>query len=69
VTKPVVLDVEFFGELPDPQTGGRRAGFSASTEIDREDYGITWNGAIEVGGFVGKKVKIEIEAEALLKSN
>lgn len=69
VTKPVVLDVEFFGELPDPQTGGRRSGFSATTEINREDFGITWNGAIEVGGFVGKKVKIEIEAEALLKQS
>ena len=41
-------------------------GFSATTEIDREDFGLTWNVALETGGvLVGKKIKIEIEGEAV----
>ncbi len=41
------------------------AGFSARTEINREDWGMTWNAALETGGVVvSKKVTIEIEAEA-----
>ena len=41
-------------------------GFSASTELDREDFGMTWNAALETGGvLVGKKLKIEIEVEAI----
>ena len=41
-------------------------GFSATAEIDREAFGITWNVALETGGvMVGKKVKIEIEGEAI----
>jgi polyisoprenoid-binding protein YceI len=67
VTRPVSLDVEFTGEVADPMVGTRRAGFSGSTVINREDFDMTWNGAIEIGGFVGKKVHIEIEAEALLQ--
>jgi polyisoprenoid-binding protein YceI len=63
VTKAVVLDVEYEGQTQDPQ-GGIRAGFSASTEIDREDWGLTWNVALEAGGFlVGKKVKIELDVQ------
>lgn len=65
VTRPVVLDAEFEGVGADPW-GGVRAGFSATTEIDREDYGLTWNAALETGGVVvGKKVRIEIEVEAV----
>jgi polyisoprenoid-binding protein YceI len=67
VTRPVSLDVEFTGEVDDPMAGTRRAGFSGSTLINREDFDMTWNGAIEIGGLVGKKVHIEIEAEALLQ--
>ncbi|MGD9796729.1 MAG: YceI family protein [Acidimicrobiia bacterium] len=63
VTRPVVLDAAFEGIGGDPW-GGRRAAFSASTEIDREDWGLTWNAALESGGFlVGKKVRIELEVE------
>jgi polyisoprenoid-binding protein YceI len=63
VTRPVVLDATFEGIGGDPW-GGSRAAFSATTEIDREDWGLTWNAAIEGGGFVvGKKVKIELEVE------
>jgi len=68
VTKPVTLEVEFNGASGDPW-GGKRIGFSASTEIDREDFGITFNMALETGGvMVGKSVKIEIEAEAVLQA-
>lgn len=65
VTRPVVLDVEFNGASGDPY-GGTRIGFSAVTEIDREDFGMTFNMALETGGvMVSKNVKIEIEAEAI----
>jgi polyisoprenoid-binding protein YceI len=63
VTKPVVLDVDYEGQSQDP-TGGIRSGFSATTEIDREDWGLTWNVALETGGFlVSKKVKIELDVQ------
>ena len=66
ITKPAVFEVEYHGEVDDPQSETKRAGFSGTLEFDREAFGMTWNGAIEIGGFVGKKVKVEIEAEALL---
>lgn len=65
VTKPVELDVEVEGVVTDPW-GNERIVVSAATEIDREDWGISWNQALETGGvMVGKKVKIEIEVEAV----
>jgi len=65
VTREVELDVEFEGHAKSPW-GQEVIGFSATTEIDREDFGITWNQALETGGvLVGKKVKIEIGAEAV----
>jgi len=65
VTRPVELDVEFEGVATSPY-GQEVLGFSASTEIEREDFGMTWNVAVEGGGvLVGKKVKIEIEGEAV----
>jgi len=65
VTKPVELVVEFEGAATSPY-GQAVFGFSASTEIDREDWGLTWNMALESGGvMVGKKIKIEIEGEAI----
>ena len=69
IARPITLDVELHGEVDDPMAGTKRAGFSARTAFDREDYGMTWNGAIEIGGFVGKKVHIEIEGEALLQKD
>ncbi len=69
VTRPLTLDVEVHGEVDDPMAGTKRAGFSAKGAFDREDFGMTWNGAIEIGGFVGKKVHIEIEGEALLQKD
>jgi polyisoprenoid-binding protein YceI len=68
VTREVVLSVEFCGAQPDPW-GNLRAGFLANTEIDREDFDITWNQILESGGFlVGKGVRIEIDAELVRES-
>ena len=65
VTRTVQLEVEFEGAGRSPY-GFDVFGFSASTEIDREDFGLTWNVALETGGvMVGKKIKIEIEGEAI----
>ncbi|WFE22733.1 YceI family protein [Solwaraspora sp. WMMD937] len=65
VTRPVELAVEFEGAGRSP-FGQDIFGFTASTEIDREEFGLTWNVALETGGvLVGKKVKIEIEGEAI----
>ena len=65
ITKPVELVVEFEGAATSPY-GQAVFGFSAHTEIDREDWGLTWNMALESGGvMVGKKIKIEIEGEAI----
>ena len=64
-TKSVVLDMVLDGVVGDPW-GGTRLAFSAATEIDREEFGITWNVALETGGvLVGKKVKIELEGQAV----
>ena len=68
VTRPVDLQVEFEGVGRSPY-GFDVFGFSASTEIDREDWGLTYNMALESGGvMIGKKVKIEIEGEAIRQS-
>ena len=65
VTKPVDLLVEFEGVGRSPY-GFDVFGFSATAEIDREDWGLTYNMALESGGvMIGKKVKIEIEGEAI----
>ena len=67
VTRPVRLDVTFEGAVVDPW-GNTRIGFAATGEIDREDFGLTWNQALEGGGLlVGKKVTIDIGAEAVLQ--
>ncbi|HSG79785.1 MAG TPA: YceI family protein [Acidimicrobiia bacterium] len=60
VTRPVDLPFEFLGVTTDPW-GNAKAGFEARTAIDREDFGLTWNVALESGGvLVSKKVTIEI---------
>jgi len=64
VTKPVVLDAKFGGEAADPW-GNQKAGFSGETTIDRREWGLTWNKALEAGNvLVGDDVKIRIDAEA-----
>jgi polyisoprenoid-binding protein YceI len=67
VSKPVVLDVEFQGANVTPW-GTTALGFSASTEIDREDWGLTYNQVLETGGvMVGKKIRIELDVEAVAR--
>jgi len=64
-THEVTLDVEYAGGGKDPW-GNERAGFSAKTSVNRKDYGLTWNAALETGGvLVGEKVEIEIDVEAI----
>ena len=68
VTRPVTLVTEYNGQTAD-LWGGERAFFSAETTIDREDWGLTWNQALETGGWlVGKEIRIAIEIEAVLQS-
>lgn len=65
VTRPITLDVEFEGETKDPW-GGLRVGFSAKGKIDRRDWGLTWNQALETGGVVvGNDIKIQLEVQAV----
>lgn len=64
VSRPVVFDAEFHGFVPGMK-GGRHAGFSLRTKINRRDWGITWN--VALGGdalLVGDEVKLEIEVAA-----
>ena len=65
VTRPVTLQVDFDGANASPM-GDERIAFSAATEVDREDWGLTWNVALETGGvLVGKKVRIELNVQAV----
>jgi len=65
ITKEVTLNAEFHGEGKDPW-GNRRVSFSAETKLNRKDFNLTWNQALEAGGFIlGDDVKVEIEVEAI----
>ena len=65
VTKPVTLEFDFLGLAADPW-GNQKAAFSANTTINREDWDLNWNVALETGGvLVSKKVNIEIEMQAV----
>lgn len=64
-TREVSLDATFDGSGTDPW-GGTRASFSAETKIDRREFGLTWNQALETGGvLVGNEVKISLEVQAV----
>lgn len=68
VTRPVILDAEFEGTTKGMR-GDTRVGFSATTEIDREDWDVMWNMALETGGVVvGRRVQIELEVQAILQT-
>jgi polyisoprenoid-binding protein YceI len=68
ITKPVTLDVTEEGTAKDPW-GNERMGVSASTRIDRRDYGLTWNAALEAGGWlVGDEIRISVNAELIKQS-
>ena len=63
VTKPVTFDVEFGGKGTNPW-GVEVYGFEAEAKINREEFGLTWNAALETGGvLVGKDIKIKVELE------
>jgi polyisoprenoid-binding protein YceI len=70
VTRPVVLQVESDGtELKDP-FGNIKRGASATTKINRKDFGLQWNMALEAGGFVvGDEVKIVIDVELVKQAD
>jgi len=66
-TKPVTLDAEYLGVVTHPQMG-TRMGLSASGEINKDDFGVSFNAALETGGFVlGKTIRLEVEVEAIYK--
>jgi polyisoprenoid-binding protein YceI len=63
VTKPVHLDVEFGGIAKDPW-GNTKAGMTATGKLNRKDWGLNWNSALETGGvLVGEEVKLNIELQ------
>jgi polyisoprenoid-binding protein YceI len=65
MTREVVLEVEFAGKAQS-SFGTTNAGFSASTHINRKDWGLTWNVALETGGvLVGDEIKINIDLEII----
>ena len=67
VTREVALDVIYEGRGRDPW-GGERVSFSASTRIDRRDFGLTWNQALEAGGvLVSNEIRITLEVQAVLQ--
>ena len=68
ISRPVTVELEFLGGAIDPW-GNQRIGFSGVVpEVDREDWGLTWNAALETGGFLlSRSVRLEIEAELVRK--
>ena len=65
VTKPVEFDLDFNGLATDPW-GNQKAGFEATTEINRKDWGLEWNVALEGGGvLVSEKIKINLDVQLL----
>lgn len=65
VTKPVTIEFEFTGAATDP-FGNQRLGFEGSTVLNRKDFGVNWNAALEAGGvLVSEKVTLEIDISAV----
>ncbi len=65
VTRSVVLEAELLGYGKDPW-GNERMGFSASTSVNRKDFGLGWNQALETGGvLVGEKIDIALDIQAV----
>lgn len=68
VTHPVTIELEFEGSATDP-FGNERVGFEGETTIKRSDWGLTWNAALETGGFlVSDKIELELEISAIKKA-
>jgi polyisoprenoid-binding protein YceI len=67
VTKPITVEFESTGSARDP-FGNTRVGFEGQTTLNRKDWGLTWNAALETGGFlVSDKVKLEFDISAIQK--
>ena len=67
-TRPVVLEAEYAGIVPNMQ-GGQRAAFSATTKINRDEFGLNWNVALEQGGWlVSKDIKVEMDIAAVAET-
>jgi polyisoprenoid-binding protein YceI len=65
ITKKVVLDIDMGGVVQDPW-GNQRSGFVLNGKINRKDFGLNWNKAIEAGGVVvGDEVKMVVEIEGI----
>jgi polyisoprenoid-binding protein YceI len=65
VTRPIALDVRFEGKGKDPW-GGERYGYTATAQLNRKDFGLTWNAALETGGWlVGDEVKITLDLQLI----
>jgi polyisoprenoid-binding protein YceI len=65
VTRPVVLEADFLGHGKDPW-GNERIGFAAKATVNRKDFGLTWNQALETGGvLVGEKIEIALDVQAV----
>ncbi|WP_131106456.1 YceI family protein [Ornithinimicrobium sufpigmenti] len=65
VTRPVSIDVEFTGVATDP-FGNQRAGFEGTTTVNRKDWGLEWNAALETGGvLVSEKIKLTLDISAI----
>ncbi|MFK5635684.1 YceI family protein [Ornithinimicrobium sp. LYQ103] len=65
VTRPVTVDFEYAGSAQDP-FGNTRVGFEGSTVVNRKDFGLTWNAALETGGvLVSEKATLEFEVSAI----
>ena len=65
VTKPVTVDFEYTGTAVDPY-GNTRVGFEGKTTVNRKDWGVSWNAALEAGGvLVSEKVTLEFEVSAI----
>ena len=67
VTKSIVLPIEFLGTATDPW-GNQKVAFEGEVTLNRKDYGLNWNAAIETGGFlVGDEVKVSLSIQAAAK--
>jgi len=61
VTRPVVLDTRYLGQAKHPFSGKISAAFRAETAIDRRDFGVTWNAAVDTGAaYLGERVQISL---------
>jgi len=68
-TRPVVLDATLEGRVPDPMTGGKeRLGISAKGQLNRMDFGLNWDGIAGAIPIAGHTIKLEIEAEIVVKA-